>query len=73
MYPKDVEKKISISEAFSSIGALAGPVLGSILYEIGGFKTPFIVFSTFGVIALPFVYFALRSVMPKKYRVEVKR
>lgn len=73
LYPKDVEKKISISEAFSSFGFFAGPALGSILYEIGGYLTPFLVFSTFGFLSLPFLYNALNSVSPKRYTVEMKR
>lgn len=64
---------MSISEAFTSIGALTGPVLGSLLYSWGGFKLPFIVFSCFGIIAFPFVYLALKSVMPRRQQAEIKR
>lgn len=71
LYPKDVEKKISISEAFSSLGFFVGPALGSLLFEIGGYLTPFLVFSTFGFVSLPFLYAALKSVSPKRYKVEV--
>lgn len=59
LYPKDVEKKVSISEAFSSVGFFAGPALGSALYALGGYLTPFLVFSSFGFISLPFLYAAL--------------
>ncbi|CAD8188494.1 unnamed protein product [Paramecium octaurelia] len=73
LYPKDVEKKVSISEAFSSVGFFAGPALGSALYALGGYLTPFLVFSSFGFLSLPFLYAALQSVGPKKYQVEVQR
>ena len=36
-YPDDVEKAIAIIEAIVGIGCAAGPMLGSITYELIGF------------------------------------
>ena len=43
-YPDDVEKVISIMEAIVGIGCAAGPVLGSVTYELIGFAWTFILF-----------------------------
>ena len=43
-YPDDVEKVISIMEAIVGIGCAAGPVLGSVTYELIGFAWTFIIF-----------------------------
>lgn len=36
---------MAIAEFFSSFGFLCGPVIGSILYTLGGFSFPFILFA----------------------------
>lgn len=55
LFPKEVEKKIGISEFISgfamllgksSIILLKGPVFGSLLYSLGGYTLPFIFFGT---------------------------
>lgn len=64
LYPDEIEKRISMSEAFSSVGMFAGPLLGTVFYDLGGYMAPFLVFSSFGVMSLPFLYLALKSVGP---------
>ena len=34
---------LGITNTFTGLGMLAGPIFGSILYEVGGFKLPFFV------------------------------
>jgi MFS family permease len=41
-YKQDREKAIGMLEASSGVGLLLGPIIGSILYEIGGYTLPFI-------------------------------
>ena len=49
-YTDDVEKVISIMETVVGIGCAAGPVLGSVVYELIGFAWTFILF---GIIMAP--------------------
>lgn len=44
LFPKNVETKVAISAFTNSLGFMIGPVFGSVLYSIGGFKGPFAVF-----------------------------
>ena len=53
--------KVSISESFNGLGMFAGPILGSLIYSVGGYVSPFIVFSSFGVLVSPFLYFAIKA------------
>ena len=43
-YKHEREKTIGMMESSSGIGLLIGPFFGAILYEIGGYMMPFIVF-----------------------------
>lgn len=38
-------------ETFAGLGYTAGPVIGAILYDYGGFQIPFLVLGTFLIIA----------------------
>ncbi|CAD8201037.1 unnamed protein product [Paramecium pentaurelia] len=49
-YPESVDQKMAIAEFFSSFGFLCGPVIGSLLYTLGGFSFPFILFASCSVI-----------------------
>ncbi|CAK57001.1 unnamed protein product (macronuclear) [Paramecium tetraurelia] len=49
-YPESVDQKMAIAEFFSSFGYLCGPVIGSLLYTLGGFSFPFILFASCSVI-----------------------
>lgn len=53
--------KVSISESFNGLGMFAGPILGSLIYSVGGYVSPFIVFSSFGVLVTPLLYFAIKA------------
>ncbi|CAD8050592.1 unnamed protein product [Paramecium sonneborni] len=44
LYPEEHEQKVALAEAASALGYMLGPMIGSILYAIGGFTFPFITF-----------------------------
>ena len=48
-YPTEREKNLGLFEGGSGLGLLLGPLLGSLLYAIGGYCLPFL---TFGIISL---------------------
>lgn len=59
LYPTLVEEKVAYAEIVTSIGFTVGPILGSVLYEYGGYLTPFFVFSAFSfsfAVAMPLFY-----------------
>lgn len=42
-YPENVGNLLGITNTFTGLGMLSGPIFGSLLYEAGGFKLPFFV------------------------------
>lgn len=42
-YPDNMGNLMGLTQTFTGLGMLAGPIFGSILYEAGGFKLPFFV------------------------------
>ena len=48
-YPNEREKNLGFFEGGTGLGLLLGPLLGSLLYTIGGYCLPFL---TFGIISL---------------------
>lgn len=40
-FPNDINRAAGLVEALSGIGLVTGPALGSALYALGGFPTPF--------------------------------
>ena len=40
-YPENANNLISLTQTFTGIGMLTGPIIGSLLYESGGYKLPF--------------------------------
>ena len=55
LYPKSVEEKVAIAEVFGASGFLLGPVVGSLLYSLGGYLVPFLVFGTLALILVPII------------------
>jgi len=49
------ERNIGMLEASIGLGYLSGPLLGSTLYNIGGFKTPYLVTSSVIAFFYPFI------------------
>lgn len=42
-YEDNMSNLIGLTQTFTGLGMLSGPIFGSLLYEIGGFKLPFFV------------------------------
>lgn len=53
------EQYIGWIEAANGVGLLFGPLLGAVLYGLGGFQAPFFTFATLYVASYPFIYFNL--------------
>lgn len=49
-YPEKKEALVGYIEAFTGIGLMIGPVLGSILYHFGGYRFTFYMFGGFFVV-----------------------
>ncbi|CAD8187592.1 unnamed protein product [Paramecium octaurelia] len=58
LFPKSIEEKIAIAEVSTSIGFLGGPILGSALYQLGGFVLPFFFFGgcSFGLAIILIIF-----------------
>ena len=57
-YRHNMSSLIGLTQSFVGIGMLCGPIMGSLLYEIGGFVLPFLV--TGGILlfmAIPIAFF----------------
>lgn len=50
---------ISILTAFTGMGTLAGPIMGSYLYILGGFKCPFFVVGIMLIFLMIIFYFTI--------------
>ena len=42
-YEDNMGNLIGLTQTFTGLGMLSGPIIGSFLYELGGFKLPFFV------------------------------
>lgn len=42
-YEDEASKLIGLTQTFTGLGMLSGPIIGSVLFELGGFKLPFFV------------------------------
>jgi MFS family permease len=58
-YPDNMSNLIGLIQTFTGLGMLAGPLIGSMLYEVGGFQLPF--FCTGGLL-LTLVFLAAHFV-----------
>lgn len=57
-YEDNMSNLIGLTQTFTGIGMLAGPIFGSFLYEAGGFTLPFYVTgSALFVLIFPILYF----------------
>jgi MFS transporter, DHA1 family, solute carrier family 18 (vesicular amine transporter), member 1/2 len=53
-------------ETFAGLGYTAGPVIGSVLYEYGGFQLPFFVLGGLLLLATLFSYFLIEAIEDEK-------
>lgn len=57
-YSDNMGNLMGITQTFTGLGMLAGPVVGSFLYELGGFKLPFFVMgSMLFLLVIPICFF----------------
>lgn len=52
---------IGIAEIASGAGFMVGPALGSVVFSLGNYTTPFIVFGTSSLLAAPISYYFIRK------------
>lgn len=56
-----MSKYISLLTAFTGLGTLAGPIMGSYLYLLGGFKCPFFVVGSTLIVLMVILYFVINK------------
>lgn len=66
LYPEKIERMIAISELSAGTGFLLGPIVGSVLFNIGGYLTPFLAFGGLTICITPFIYLYLTSFTKKR-------
>ena len=59
LVPKKIEKMMGVAEIVCGAGFTFGPMIGSIIYSIGGYNAPFILFGSASLIFSPITYFIL--------------
>jgi MFS family permease len=57
---KDRDQNIGFIEAFSGLGFLTGPLLGSLMFTIGGYMMPFLTIGCIYILTFPFIVYTLR-------------
>jgi hypothetical protein len=62
LFEENLEHYIGIAEIFSEMGFLLGPILGSILYSLGGYILPFYFFGTISILFVPILYIIIKRV-----------
>jgi len=60
MFPTNMETMFAISELAAGIGFLSGPVMGSLLYNLGGYVMPFFIFGGLAIGITPIVYISTK-------------
>ena len=53
LYPDSVEKKISYMEILTGVGLMLGPLIGGLLYSLGGYECPFYFMAGFFFLITP--------------------
>jgi len=54
LFPDSVESKIQMLEALSGVGFIAGPLIGTPLYHLGGYQLPFYFCAFMALVFIPF-------------------
>jgi MFS family permease len=66
LFPSKIEKMIGLCELAGGIGFLIGPICGSLLYNVGGYLTPFFVFGGLAISIAPVIYFFVEKLAKTK-------
>lgn len=61
-FPGRIATIVGIMETFAGLGYTAGPVIGGVLYEYGGFQMPFFVLGIFLLLATVLSYFLIEEI-----------
>uniref|UniRef100_A0A915EMF4 Major facilitator superfamily (MFS) profile domain-containing protein n=1 Tax=Ditylenchus dipsaci TaxID=166011 RepID=A0A915EMF4_9BILA len=61
-FPGRIATIVGIMETFAGLGYTAGPVIGSVLYEYGGFQLPFLVLGACLILATVLSYFLVEEI-----------
>ena len=61
LFPNNIEFVVGLAEIVSGGGFIVGPVLGSLLYNLGGYTIPFYVFGACTLLFAPITYIALKK------------
>jgi len=62
LFPDKVAKTMALTETSFGLGLMIGPALGSLLFEVGGFKLPFFVVGGFACVVAVVLPFSLARV-----------
>ena len=73
LYPTKVSQVMSWTEMFFGLGYMLGPALGAFLYEAGGFKTPFWVVGSLGLLVAIGMIFLVPNVKSDEAAIKVAR
>ena len=75
LFPQHVEVYVSLAEVIGSVGFMfgtsvslyifIGPLLGSLLYGLGGYTFPFLVFGSLSIVNSIILLVAVRLFLPK--------
>ena len=75
LYPETVEKKISYMEILTGVGLMLGPLIGGLLYSVGGYECPFYFMAGFFFLITPVMLGRLpldKKIDPKELLIEGK-
>ncbi|KAI1716240.1 major facilitator superfamily domain-containing protein [Ditylenchus destructor] len=61
-FPGRIATIVGIMETFAGLGYTAGPVIGGVLYEYGGFQLPFLVLGTLLIFATALSYYLVEEI-----------
>lgn len=67
IFPKDASRVVGSIEVFQGLGYMIGPVLGSLIYEYGGFLATFLSIGLIGIILAILLILAIPSEKYKKF------
>lgn len=56
LYPTSVEQKIGIMEMLTGVGLMLGPLIGGLLFELGGYQTPFYSMAALFFVVIPLIW-----------------
>jgi MFS family permease len=55
------DQNIGFMEAFTGLGFLTGPLIGSVMFTIGGYMMPFLTCGCIYVLCFPFIVYNLQK------------